>query len=83
MMTMIATAPPSRVTYAQESMQQLCETVRRLPFEEREVFLLRQNGGWTYEQIAHLHTRPVGVVKDQMRRALRKLRRVFEGLPSG
>ncbi len=45
--------------------------------EEKEVFLLRQNGELTYEQIAEMQNRPVGTVKTQMRSALQKLRRVL------
>jgi RNA polymerase sigma-70 factor (ECF subfamily) len=45
--------------------------------EEKEVFLLRQNGELTYEQIAELHNRPVGTVKTQMRSALQKLRKIM------
>jgi RNA polymerase sigma factor (sigma-70 family) len=60
----------------QEAMQQLREAIQHLPSEEKEVFLLRQNGELTYEQIARLDNRPVEVVKEQMRSALRKLRTV-------
>ena len=42
--------------------------------EEQEVFLLRQNGQMTYEQIADATQLPVGTVKTRMRLALRKLR---------
>jgi RNA polymerase sigma-70 factor (ECF subfamily) len=45
--------------------------------EEKEVFLLRQNGDLTYEQIAELSDRPIGTVKTQMRSALQKLRKVL------
>ena len=45
--------------------------------EEKAVFLLRQNGDLTYEEIAELRRCPVGTVKTQMRTALQKLRRVL------
>ena len=45
--------------------------------EERDVFLLRQNGDLTYEQIAEARGLPVGTVKTQMRTALIKLRKVL------
>jgi DNA-binding CsgD family transcriptional regulator len=77
-MSIVGTAPPAQVGYAQEAMQQLREAMLHLPPEEKEVFLLRQNGGLSYEQIAQLHNRPVAVVKGQMRSALRKLRTVFQ-----
>jgi RNA polymerase sigma-70 factor (ECF subfamily) len=45
--------------------------------EEQDVFLLRQNGELTYEEIAEQLNRPVGTIKTQMRSALAKLRRVL------
>jgi len=82
-MSLLDTAPPAQVSYVQESMQQLREALHQLHPEEREVFLLRQNGEWTYEQIAHLHKRSVGIVKDQMRSVLRKLGTVLQEISSG
>jgi RNA polymerase sigma-70 factor (ECF subfamily) len=61
----------------QESLQQLRQALLHLRPEEKEVFLLRQNGELTYEQIAELHNRPVGTVKTQMRSALQKLRKIL------
>ena len=46
--------------------------------EEKEVFLLRQNGDLTFEEIADQRSVPVGTVKTQMRTALQKLRRVLQ-----
>jgi RNA polymerase sigma-70 factor, ECF subfamily len=66
--------PPARSLEEKESLEQLRQALMRLRPEEKEVFLLRQNGELTYEQIAELHNRPVGTVKTQMRSALQKLR---------
>ncbi len=71
-----ATAP-TQTLEEQESLQQLRDALMHLRPEEKEVFLLRQNGELTYEQIAELHSRPVGTVKTQMRSALQKLRKVL------
>ncbi len=68
---------PSQSLEDQETLQQLRQALMELRPEEKEVFLLRQNGELTYEQIAELHKRPVGTVKTQMRSALQKLRRVL------
>jgi RNA polymerase sigma-70 factor (ECF subfamily) len=51
--------------------------ILKLRSDEKEVFLLRQSGGMTYEEIAELRSAPVGTVKTQMRSALMKLRRVL------
>jgi RNA polymerase sigma-70 factor (ECF subfamily) len=82
-MSIVETVPHAQVGYAQEAVQQLREAIQHLPPEEREVFLLRQNGELTYEQIAQLDNRSVGVVKGQMRSALRKLRTVIQEVASG
>ena len=75
--TVVAAPPPTQSLEEQESLQQLRDALMQLRPEEKEVFLLRQNGELTYEQIAELHSRPVGTVKTQMRSALQKLRKVL------
>jgi RNA polymerase sigma-70 factor (ECF subfamily) len=70
-------APPARELEQRESLQQLRDALMHLRPEEKEVFLLRQNGELTYEQIAEVSRRPVGTVKTQMRSALQKLRKVL------
>jgi RNA polymerase sigma-70 factor (ECF subfamily) len=77
-MSLVETAP-NRALEDQETLQQLRQALLHLRPEEKEVFLLRQNGELTYEQIAELHNRPVGTVKTQMRSALQKLRKVLGG----
>jgi RNA polymerase sigma-70 factor, ECF subfamily len=68
---------PMSVLEDQEALAQLRQALLDLRPEEKEVFLLRQNGELTYEQIAELHDRPVGTIKTQMRSALHKLRKVL------
>jgi RNA polymerase sigma-70 factor (ECF subfamily) len=71
------TSPPGQELEDRESMDRLRQALLHLRPEEKEVFLLRQNGELTYEQIAQLYDRPVGTVKTQMRSALQKLRKVL------
>ena len=61
-----------------ESLDHLRQALMELRPEEKAVFLLRQNGDLTYEEIAELRRSPVGTVKTQMRSALEKLRRVLK-----
>jgi len=68
---------PAQTVEEQETLGQLRAALMHLRPEEKEVFLLRQNGELTYEQIAELHSRPVGTVKTQMRSALQKLRKIL------
>ena len=60
-----------------EALERLRAAISQLRQDEKEVFLLRQNGDLTYEQIAELRGAPVGTVKTQMRSALIKLRKVL------
>jgi RNA polymerase sigma-70 factor (ECF subfamily) len=76
-MPIVETTSPAAALEEQESLSQLRQALLHLRPEEKEVFLLRQNGELTYEQIAELHNRPVGTVKTQMRSALQKLRKVL------
>ncbi len=71
------THDPGQDVEERETLGRLREALMELRPEEKEVFLLRQNGDWTYEQIAELHARPVGTIKTQMRSALIKLRKVL------
>lgn len=66
-----------------ETLERLRRAVAELRPEEQEVFLLRQNGDLTYEQIAELRSAPVGTVKTHMRSALIKLRRVLNPQADG
>lgn len=52
--------------------------VKRLRQEEQDVFLLRQNGELTYEEIGEMLKIPTSTVKTRMRLALDKLRQALE-----
>lgn len=68
---------PAVALEKKEAVESLRRAILGLRQEEKEVFLLRQNGDLTYEQIAELRGCPVGTVKTQMRAALEKLRKVL------
>jgi RNA polymerase sigma-70 factor (ECF subfamily) len=68
---------PTKALEEQEALERLRRAIMELRNEEKEVFLLRQNGGFTYEQIAEMRSAPVGTVKTQMRSALQKLRKLL------
>ena len=76
--TMVGKEPAAAaVLEHKESVERLRAAILDLREEEKEVFLLRQNGDLTYEQIAELRHCPVGTIKTQMRSALEKLRKVL------
>ncbi len=77
-------AAPAQLVEDQEALDRLRLAITELRQDEKEVFLLRQNGDLTYEQIAEIRNAPVGTVKTQMRTALIKLRKVLgEGKEEG
>ncbi|MDR1958851.1 MAG: RNA polymerase sigma factor [Planctomycetaceae bacterium] len=56
-----------------EEIALLRHAVTNLDDMEKDVFLLRQNGNLSFEQIAGMLEIPVGTAKTRMRRAVRKL----------
>ncbi len=71
-------ASPVEVLEEKETLERVRAALQELRQEEKEIFLLRQNGALTYEEIAELRRAPIGTVKTQMRAALQKLRRVLK-----
>ncbi len=72
---MVSTADgPDAGLMRDEQIRTLQHAVLNLRPEEQEVFLLRQNGALTYEQIAETTCLPLGTVKTRMRTAIRTLR---------
>ena len=65
---------PTAGLVTNEDLSRLRRAVADLPPEQQEVFLLRQNGELTYNQIADAIEIPVGTVKTRMRSAIRQLR---------
>ena len=69
---------PADALENKEILERLRLALHQLRPEEKEVFLLRQNGDLTYEEIAKMRRAPVGTVKTQMRSALQKLRLILK-----
>lgn len=70
-------AGPEDIVEHDERLARLREALKQLRPEEQEVFLLRQNGELTYEEIAEALDVPTGTVKTRMRLALSRLREVL------
>ena len=73
-----ATALPAAELEQREEIGRVQAAVRRLRQEEQDVFLLRQNGELTYEEIGEMLRIPTSTVKTRMRLALDKLRQALE-----
>jgi RNA polymerase sigma-70 factor (ECF subfamily) len=72
------TASPDAIVEQDERLARLRDAMRQLRPEEQEVFLLRQNGELTYDEIAEMLGVPTGTVKTRMRLALSRLREALE-----
>jgi RNA polymerase sigma-70 factor (ECF subfamily) len=68
---------PPEALLGREQIDRLRAALAYLRPEERDVFLLRQHGGLTYDDIARRRGDAVGTVKSRMRAALRKLRHLL------
>jgi RNA polymerase sigma-70 factor (ECF subfamily) len=73
---------PATDSVRREEVAQLRQALLGLRPEEKEVFLLRENGDLTYEQMAEALGIPVGTVKTRMRTALARLRGVLGVSPA-
>ncbi|MCE9548611.1 MAG: sigma-70 family RNA polymerase sigma factor [Planctomycetia bacterium] len=78
--TMLAQRQPSPEASVdqEDQLARVRRAVANLRSEEQEVFLLRQNGELTYDQIAEAVGVPTGTVKTRMRLALTKLRTALQ-----
>lgn len=70
---------PEAVLLRDEELGRVRAAILSLQPAEQEIFLLRQNGTLTYEEIAESTGIAVGTVKTRMRSALRKMREAVAG----
>jgi len=78
-----AQADPGTVAERREAVARARAAIGALPEDEREVFLLRQNGDLTFVDVAEALDLPVGTVKTRMRAALRRLRAALDAPAPG
>ena len=72
-------AGPQQMAAHGEEVMQVRQALADLRPDEQGVFLLRQNGDMTYDEIAEALGLPTGTVKTRMRLALTKLRQAVAG----
>jgi RNA polymerase sigma-70 factor, ECF subfamily len=70
-------ASPAQALVRTEEEERLQQAVTQLRPEERDVFVLRQDGTASYEEIARRQGCPVGTAKALRHRALHKLRHLL------
>jgi RNA polymerase sigma-70 factor (ECF subfamily) len=71
---------PRSESCREERVQQLHEALYRLPIESREILVLREIEGWSYEQLASTLKVPLGTVMSRLSRARQRLRQEFAGV---
>jgi RNA polymerase sigma-70 factor (ECF subfamily) len=76
-LTTATTSTPLQHAEQAEDLRLARQAIGQLRQEEKEVFLLRENGDLTFEQIADQLAIPVGTVKTRMRTALAQLRKML------
>lgn len=69
------TSGPEIRAEQQEMAAAVMEALYRLPLKMRQVFILREIEGFSYEEIAHSLSLPRGTAKSRMHRAIRLIRR--------
>jgi len=69
---------PDRIAEFREQQSALLAAIAALPAEQREAFLLREEGGLAVEEIARVTCVGVETAKSRLRYAVRKLRQALE-----
>jgi RNA polymerase sigma-70 factor (ECF subfamily) len=69
---------PDRITQADDCAERLKHELGRLPPEQRDVFLLKEESGLSLEQIAAMLELGRETIKSRLRYALKRLRQMLE-----
>lgn len=67
-------AEPHNITANQQSLEKLQTCIEELPIEQREAFLLQQEGGLSLQQIADITGCKQETIKSRIRYAVKKIR---------
>lgn len=77
------TSSPERSCEQNEAVRMVRDGISRLSPEQREVILLRDIEGYTYEEISEMLRLEIGTVKSRLNRARCNLRQIIEKTRSG
>jgi len=66
---------PDEALERKESIDLINESIKNLPVKQRQVFLLKMQGDFTFKDIARMLNRPLNTVLTQMRTALLTIRK--------
>lgn len=79
--TLVSTASPDAAASLAEARRDLAQALGELPFEQREVLLLRYFGGLPFKAIAESQRVSINTVQGRHRYGLEKLRSLLKGAP--
>ena len=71
---LVSPASTEQAAYANLEREQVLESLKSLPAEQRQVVLLSYYKGYSHSEIAEKLGQPLGTVKTRLRLALQKLR---------
>jgi len=74
-----STPEPIDLLAQSEEQERLREAIARLPLEQRQVFLLREESGMTFREIADMLEAPLGTVLARMHAAIQVLKKKCQG----
>lgn len=74
---------PEEATLDEERKRLVLDAVARLPRDQKEIVVLRDLAGHSYEEISELLEIPVGTVRSRLHRARRELRERLGGMLDG
>ena len=72
-------SPPESILLADEQQQHLTAALSALPYQQREVILLRHFGGLRFKKIASMQSVSINTVQGRYRYGLDKLRSLLNG----
>jgi RNA polymerase sigma-70 factor (ECF subfamily) len=70
---------PERLAILSEEKRRICYALSRMPYDQREVVVLRLTGGMKFKEIAHLRNESINTIQSKYRYGLNKLRLLFDG----
>jgi RNA polymerase sigma-70 factor (ECF subfamily) len=73
-----ASSEPERSVMLSEELLRISDAISKLPYDQREVVILRLNGGMKFKEIAHLQNESINTVQSKYRYGLNKLRSLLD-----
>lgn len=73
-----ASNEPEKSAMLSEDLHRFNDAISQLPYEQREVVILRLTGGMKFKEIAHLHNESINTVQSKYRYGIQKLRSLLD-----